>query len=80
MPCNYIHFVCVAIAKVHVALLNVRNGLFALSILGVKGHSNIIPPLIDTCYVVRDWSLITGTGGGYKMGKSRVRNFLHPPP
>ena len=29
---------------------------------------------------IRDWSLITGSGGGYKMGKSQVRNFLHPPP
>ena len=28
---------------------------------------------------LRDWSLITGRGG-YKMGKSRVRNFLRPPP
>ena len=28
---------------------------------------------------VRDWSLITGRGG-YEMGKSRVRNFLTPPP
>ena len=28
---------------------------------------------------VRDWSLITGRGG-YKMGKSWVRNFLRPPP
>ena len=27
---------------------------------------------------VRDWSLITGRGG-FKMGKSRVRNFLRPP-
>ena len=27
---------------------------------------------------LRDWSLITGRGGGgYKMGKSRVWNFLH---
>ena len=30
--------------------------------------------------LIRDWSLITGRGGGCKMGKSRVRNFLHPPP
>ena len=30
--------------------------------------------------VLRDWSLITGRGGGYKMGKSRVRNFFAPPP
>ena len=31
-------------------------------------------------HYLRDWSLITGRGG-YKMGKSRVRNFLrHPPP
>ena len=29
---------------------------------------------------LRDWSLITGRGGGYKIGKSRVRNFLRPPP
>ena len=28
---------------------------------------------------IRDWSLIRGRGG-YKMGKSRVRNFLRPPP
>ena len=28
---------------------------------------------------VRDWSLITGRGG-YKMGKSRVRNLSCPPP
>ena len=28
---------------------------------------------------IRDWSLITGRGG-YKMGKSWVRNFLHPAP
>ena len=28
--------------------------------------------------MVRDWSLITGRGG-YKMGKSQVRNFLRPP-
>ena len=28
---------------------------------------------------LRDQSLITGRGG-YKMGKSRVRNFLRPPP
>ena len=32
------------------------------------------------CANIRDWSLITGRGGGYKMGKSRVRNFLRPPP
>ena len=32
------------------------------------------------CSAIRDWSLITGRGGGYKMGKSRVRNFLRPPP
>ena len=29
---------------------------------------------------LRDWSLITGRGGGYKMGKLRVRNFFCPPP
>ena len=29
---------------------------------------------------LRDWSLITGRGGGYKMGKSRVRNCLRPLP
>ena len=29
---------------------------------------------------IRDWSLITGGGGVYKMGKSRVRNFLRSPP
>ena len=29
----------------------------------------------------RDWSLITGRGGGdYKMGKSWVKNVLHPLP
>ena len=28
---------------------------------------------------IRDWSLITGRGG-YQMGRSRVQNFLHPPP
>ena len=28
---------------------------------------------------ISDWSLITGRGG-YKMGDSRVRNFLPPPP
>ena len=27
---------------------------------------------------IRDWSLITGKGG-YKMGKSQVRNSLRPP-
>ena len=30
----------------------------------------------------RDWSLITGTGGGgggYKIAKSRVGNILRPP-
>ena len=30
--------------------------------------------------ILRDWSLITGRGGGYKMGKSWVRNFPLPPP
>ena len=29
-------------------------------------------------FTLRDWSLITGRGG-YKMGKSRVRNLLCPP-
>ena len=31
--------------------------------------------------ILRDWSLNTsgGGGGGYNMGKSRVRNFLRPP-
>ena len=28
---------------------------------------------------IRHWSLIMGREGGYNMGKSRVRNFLHPP-
>ena len=33
------------------------------------------------CIVVRDWSLITRRGGGgYKIGKLRVGNFLRPPP
>ena len=27
---------------------------------------------------IRDWSLITGRRGGYKMGKSRVQNLLRP--
>ena len=31
------------------------------------------------CSDIRDRSLITRRGG-YNMGKSRVRNFLHPPP
>ena len=31
-----------------------------------------------TLNTLRDWSVITWRGG-YKMGKSRVRNFLHPP-
>ena len=30
--------------------------------------------------LLRDWSLITGRGGGYKIGKSQVRNFLRPLP
>ena len=29
---------------------------------------------------IRDWSLITGRWGGYKMGKLRVQNLLRPPP
>ena len=29
----------VAVAKVHVALLNLKHGQFALSILGVNGHT-----------------------------------------
>ena len=30
---------------------------------------------------LRDWSIITGRGGGgYKMEKSQVRNFFRPPP
>ena len=29
-------------------------------------------------YLFRDWLLITGRGG-YKMGKSQVRNFFAPP-
>ena len=33
----------------------------------------------DTGVPFRDWSLIMGRGG-YKMGKWRVRNFLHPTP
>ena len=36
--------------------------------------------LESTNVELRDWSLITGRGGGYKMGKSRIRNFLCPPP
>ena len=34
-----------------------------------------------TWLCVLDWSLITGRGGGggYKMGKSQVRNFVYPP-
>ena len=35
---------------------------------------------VDIQCKIRDWSLITGRGGDYKMGKSRVRNFLRPPP
>ena len=31
-----------------------------------------------SCCTLRDGSLIMGRGG-YKMGKSRVRNFLRPP-
>ena len=31
-------------------------------------------------HMFRDWSLITGRGGGYKMGKSRAQNVLRPPP
>ena len=30
--------------------------------------------------LLRDWSLITGREGGYKIGKSQVRNFLRPLP
>ena len=29
---------------------------------------------------IRDWSLITGSGGGYKIGKSKVQTFCAPPP
>ena len=35
-------------------------------------------PFVDSSLILRDWSLIMGRGG-YKMGKSRVRNFLRPP-
>ena len=37
------------------------------------------PPPSRALQTLRDWSLITGRGG-YKMGKSRVRNLLRPPP
>ena len=33
-----------------------------------------------TSTTVRDWSLIKGRRGGYKMGKLRFRNFLPLPP
>ena len=44
---------------------------------GVSGPSDHC--LLGEKRVVRDWSLITGWMGGYKMGKSRVRNCVCPP-
>ena len=29
---------------------------------------------------IRDWALITGGGGGYKIGELRVQNYFSPPP
>ena len=45
-------------------------------------HSPWILPLMRSTHwgSLRDWSLITGRGGGYKMGKPRVRNFLRSYP
>ena len=37
-PCPYLFGPHVAVAKVHDALLNLRNGHVALSILGIYGH------------------------------------------
>ena len=34
---------------------------------------------IDSDMVVRDWSLITGREGGYKMGKLWVRKLFATP-
>ena len=42
---------------------------------GRPPQSNLLQYNVIT---IRDWSLITGKGG-YKMGKSQVRNLLHPP-
>ena len=40
----------------------------------------LLSSLPQLSHNISDWSLIMGRGGGYKMGKSRVRNFLCPPP
>ena len=58
------HFSYLALAAVFGSMLRVAALL-------------VVP--LSSRFKVRDWSLITGRGGGYKMGKSRVRNFLRPP-
>ena len=51
--------------------------------LRVRGRVLMSHAFFSFVYFLRDWSLITrkgGGGGGYKMGKPGVQNFLTPPP
>ena len=69
-------------------LLALREHVFThdVRVMDVLGkydlnHSYSLPPESFTAAleVLRGWLLITGRGGGYKMGKSQVRNRLQPP-
>ena len=50
-----------------------------LPILPVTLRVTLMYTGCESLLPVRDWPLISGRGG-YKMRKSRVRNFLRPPP
>ena len=56
------------------------GGLMSKVVCSKQNDNKLYEPRFYSEWCIRDRSLITGRGG-YKIGKSLVRNFLrHPPP
>ena len=79
---DYNHKVLVNLVHAKWAKQNRGQGqLCQRSLEAEQRQTNYRKSTVASWHLIRDWSLITGRGGGgYKIGKLRVWNFLSPPP